>query len=106
MNGLDDLLKPLDAAKEFWREAYFIAKQLNEMPLAEADAVRHQSAGEETRVLLKFFDGERHRRVMLQRPACSPHQPSFEHSKFHLDSSHFVKATDQFTRCSLTPEVG
>src|SRR5678815_3879650 len=36
-DGMNHLLKALHTAEEFWSHSYFVAKELNEAPLAETD---------------------------------------------------------------------
>src|SRR5215510_6201142 len=105
LHALDDLLKALNSAKELWREADFVTKQLDEMALAKSDVIRHRRAGEQSWVVLKLLDRERDSRMVLERTTGNAQQPLFNHPELHIDRSSFVKTTDQLACFLFAPQI-
>src|SRR5215510_4595974 len=91
VNHADDLLKSLDAAKQFRRQPDFILKKLYEAPLTEIDSLGNLGTRSQAGFPFKLADRKGHRRVMLQRTSCHLYQPVFENLEFHLDRPYFAE---------------
>jgi hypothetical protein len=94
-DGKDDVLKALYTAEKFRSHPYFVAKELNEPPLAESDGLGDIRTAGEAGIFPKLVHGKRHRRVVLEWPAGDSQQPSFQSSEFQFDGWRFVQQAKQ-----------
>jgi hypothetical protein len=99
----DYVLKAFHTAEEFWCHPHFVAKELNESPLAEPDGLGDFGASGEAGIVPESVHGKRHRRVMLERPVGNSQQPSFQCTEFQFDRWSIVQQAKQTMGEPLAP---
>jgi hypothetical protein len=58
LNPLNDVVKSLDATEQLRRNAHFIAKNIDETPLAEIHFFRDHRTGSQTGLVVEFLQRE------------------------------------------------
>ena len=105
-DGMNHLLKALHTAEEFWSHSDFVAKELNESPLAETDTMGDVRTAASRGIFPKFIHGERHCRVMLEWVVGNSEQPALQCPEFLFDRWRFVQQAKQPAGAPFTPQFG
>jgi len=87
MDRLQHSLEAPHPAKSLWRQADLVAKQLNESPLAQPDALHHSGNGGDVGRAADVCPCKLNRRMQLQRPYQPCQQFAFKEGKHRVRGS-------------------